>query len=108
MSIVPEQNNLCRGLLGALGTSVINPLTKAIGSGYTFVRSPLPDLSYGSTKGLRSPIQLIFVGVCVLFSPIMMLEWRYGMSWRLERGERERAEKERAVGEAGGGRSRLT
>ena len=31
----------------------------------------------------------------MLFSPIMMLEWRYGMSWRLARGEQERVNEEK-------------
>lgn len=32
--------------------------------------------------------QMIFVGIAVLFSPLVVLEWRMGMRWRKERAAR--------------------
>ncbi|KAA8913644.1 major facilitator superfamily domain-containing protein [Sphaerosporella brunnea] len=62
-------NNLVRCLMGAGGTAVIESMLNAMGRGWCFT----------------------FVGlVCLLMSPILLVERRHGMKWRLARLERER------------------
>ncbi|KAF8308360.1 MFS general substrate transporter [Clavulina sp. PMI_390] len=72
---VTANNNLCRCLIGAVGTAVVNPIMNAIGTGWTMV---------------------IFVAFPILFSPLMVVEWKHGMRWRQERAERNKSAAQKA------------
>ncbi|GAA5956983.1 hypothetical protein JCM21900_006723 [Sporobolomyces salmonicolor] len=67
-------NNLYRCLCGAAGTAFVDPLINKMGAGWAFTF-------------------LSLLNCC--FLPIIFLEWKYGMGWRLERGERIKREQER-------------
>ncbi|GAA5891148.1 hypothetical protein JCM5296_004909 [Sporobolomyces johnsonii] len=67
-------NNLYRCLCGAAGTAFVDPLINKMGAGWAFTF-------------------LSLLNCC--FLPIIFLEYKYGMRWRLERGERIKREKER-------------
>ncbi|BGP33415.1 hypothetical protein JCM10296v2_005216 [Rhodotorula toruloides] len=67
-------NNLYRCVCGAAGTGFVEPLLNRLGAGWSFT-------------------MLSLINVC--FVPLMILEWRYGMKWRLQRFERLKREKER-------------
>lgn len=60
-------NNLARCLVGAAGVAGIEPMIGALGSGASFTSLALVTLT------------------CV---PLMMMEWMWGMCWRLKRVER--------------------
>ncbi|KAF8307791.1 MFS general substrate transporter [Clavulina sp. PMI_390] len=62
-------NNLIRCLTSAAGTAAIDPMTNALGIGWSLV---------------------IFTGFAALLSPLMVLEYHRGMKWRQERAERDR------------------
>ncbi|KAF8307792.1 hypothetical protein DL93DRAFT_2101057 [Clavulina sp. PMI_390] len=62
-------NNLIRCLISAAGTAAIDPMTNALGIGWSLV---------------------IFTGFAALLSPFMVLEYYRGMQWRQERAERDR------------------
>jgi len=64
---VTANNNLVRCIIGAIGTSVVEPMRRAVGMGWTMV---------------------IFVAFSILLSPLMVLEWKMGMQWRQERAGR--------------------
>ncbi|KAF7907514.1 uncharacterized protein EAF01_005100 [Botrytis porri] len=57
-------NNLSRCLLGAAGVAVVQLIIDALGSGVTF---------------------LIFAGITLACSPLLLLEWYHGGRWRMER-----------------------
>lgn len=63
-------NNLGRCLIGAAGTAVVDPLMKAIKIG---------------------PTLMVFTALPACFSPFLILEWKHGMRWRVQRALRERA-----------------
>ncbi|GAA5873210.1 hypothetical protein JCM8547_006816 [Rhodosporidiobolus lusitaniae] len=67
-------NNLYRCLCGAAGTGFIDPLLNRLGAGWGFT-------------------MLSLLNCC--FVPLIVLEWKYGMRFRLERAERLAASKER-------------
>ncbi|TGO61701.1 hypothetical protein BCON_0025g00280 [Botryotinia convoluta] len=60
-------NNLIRCLLGAAGVAVVQLIIDALGSGVTF---------------------LIFAGITLACSPLLLLEWYHGGRWRMERAEK--------------------
>lgn len=60
-------NNLIRCLLGAGGVAVVQMIVDSLGSGMTF---------------------LIFAGVTLGCSPLLLLEWYHGARWKMERAER--------------------
>ncbi|KAF8307810.1 MFS general substrate transporter [Clavulina sp. PMI_390] len=65
---VTANNNLCRCLIGAAGTALVDPIMTGVnGAGWTMV---------------------IFTALPVLFAPFVVVEWRLGMRWRRERAER--------------------
>ncbi|KAI9876711.1 MAG: hypothetical protein M1830_005891 [Pleopsidium flavum] len=70
-------NNLARCSVGAAGVAVIKPLRSAVGNGPAFS---------------------ILAGVAVALSPLLVVEWVFGMRWRVSRMERLR-EKDRAMKE---------
>lgn len=63
-------NNLARCLVGAAGVAGIEPMITALGSGASFT-------------------SLAFVTLACI--PLMLMEWMWGMRWRLERVERLRS-----------------
>jgi hypothetical protein len=65
---VTAANNLYRCLCGAAGTAIIEPLINAIGEGWA-----LTSLSM----------------LCCALTPLIILEWNYGMRFRAERAARE-------------------
>ncbi|KAI5793284.1 major facilitator superfamily domain-containing protein [Geopyxis carbonaria] len=66
-------NNLVRCLMGAGGTAAIESMLKAMGKGWCFT----------------------FVGLlCASMTPLLLVEKKYGMGWRLARAERERKRSE--------------
>ncbi|GAA5864994.1 hypothetical protein JCM3774_003932 [Rhodotorula dairenensis] len=67
-------NNLYRCCAGAAGTGFIEPLLNRLGAGWSFTFLSL---------------------LCCCFSPLVLLEWKYGMRWRAERAERLRQEASR-------------
>ncbi|GAA6014137.1 hypothetical protein JCM10207_006109 [Rhodosporidiobolus poonsookiae] len=70
-------NNLARCLLGAGATAVIDPIISRMGAGWAFTMLSL---------------------ICILFIPTLVVEWRYGSRFRLQRAERkEREEAEKAA-----------
>ncbi|GAA6044652.1 hypothetical protein JCM8097_003129 [Rhodosporidiobolus ruineniae] len=68
-------NNLYRCLCGAAGTGFIDPLLNRLGAGWAFT-------------------MLALLNCC--FVPLILLEWKYGMRFRLERAERSKREKEKS------------
>ncbi|KAI1331900.1 major facilitator superfamily domain-containing protein [Xylariaceae sp. FL0255] len=70
--------NLTRGLLGALATAVINPLIEAVGAGLAFT---------------------IFGLILIVFSPALYLVMKYGIAWRRETAEAQKAKQEKRVSE---------
>ncbi|GAA5888534.1 hypothetical protein JCM6882_008988 [Rhodosporidiobolus microsporus] len=71
---VTAANNLARCLCGAAGTGFVEPLLNRLGAGWGFT--------------MLSLLTLCFV-------PLLYLEYRHGMSFRLERAERIERKKER-------------
>jgi MFS family permease len=68
-------NNLVRCLMGAGGTAAIESMLSTMGRGWCFT----------------------FVGLmCILMCPLLMVERKHGMRWRLERIEREMKREEKA------------
>ncbi|KAI5477719.1 MFS transporter [Pseudohyphozyma bogoriensis] len=67
-------NNIYRCLMGAAGTAFIDPLISALGAGWTFT-------------------MLTLITIC--FTPLILLEWKYGMRIRKARAERVREEERR-------------
>ncbi|OSX67227.1 hypothetical protein POSPLADRAFT_1051377 [Postia placenta MAD-698-R-SB12] len=63
-------NNLVRCSLGAALVSVIDLILNALGAGWTYV---------------------LLAGICVLFSPIMVIMYHYGPRWRARRRARRQA-----------------
>ncbi|KAF8307790.1 MFS general substrate transporter [Clavulina sp. PMI_390] len=66
---VTANNNLIRCLTSAAGTASINPMTNALGIGWSLV---------------------IFTAFGAMLSPLMVLEYKRGMKWRQNRAERDR------------------
>lgn len=62
-------NNLARCSVGAAGVALIEPLLSAVGDGPAFS---------------------ILAGVAVALSPLLLVEWIFGMRWRMQRVERLR------------------
>lgn len=60
-------NNLMRCSVGAAGVAVVEPMIEALTPKYTF---------------------LLLAGITALFSPLLLVELKYGASWRLARAER--------------------
>lgn len=63
-------NNLVRCSLGAALVSVIDLILNALGAGWTYV---------------------LLAGICLLFSPIMVIMYHYGPRWRARRRARRQA-----------------
>lgn len=70
-------NNIIRCLIGAAGVAVVQMIIDVLGSGDTF---------------------LIFAGVTLACSPLLMVEWYHGGRWKMERAEKlnRKAEAKRA------------
>ncbi|ESZ94697.1 hypothetical protein SBOR_4948 [Sclerotinia borealis F-4128] len=70
-------NNLIRCLLGAAGVAVVQLIIDVLGSGVTFI---------------------MFAGITLAFSPLLMVEWYHGGRWKMERAEKvnKKAEAKRA------------
>ncbi|KAE9370433.1 MFS general substrate transporter [Stipitochalara longipes BDJ] len=66
-------NNLMRCSVGAAGVAVVQLIIDAIGAGPTFA---------------------LFAGITAILSPLLVVEWLYGESWRRERKERLKAQEE--------------
>ncbi|KAL1983992.1 hypothetical protein VTN96DRAFT_9677 [Rasamsonia emersonii] len=60
-------NNLMRCSVGAAGVAVVEPMIEALTPKYTF---------------------LLLAGITAVFSPLLLIELKYGASWRLERAQR--------------------
>ena len=60
-------NNLVRCLVGAGGVAVVQVIIDAVGAGPTFA---------------------VWAGVTVLVTPLLVLQWRNGTRWAIERNER--------------------
>lgn len=41
--------------------------------------------------------QVIFTSIPIVFSPLMLLEWKQGMKWRRARAEKVRVKKEKEL-----------
>ena len=61
------KNNVVRCLLGAGMVSIVRPILDALDNGWTFV---------------------FFGGLCVLVSPLLCVEIRWGPFWRQRRGSK--------------------
>jgi hypothetical protein len=61
-------NNFVRCLMGAGGTAVIESMLRAMGRGWCFT---------------------FVAGVCACMAPLLVVERKCGMRWRVEREERE-------------------
>lgn len=70
-------NNLYRCLFGAAGTAVIEPTLSALGPGWTFTMLTL---------------------ITLLFVPLIVIEWFYGMSLRAQRATRILNQKQKKEG----------
>lgn len=66
-------NNLMRCLVGAAGVAVVQPIIDAINPTWTFV---------------------LLAGITLIMTPLVWIEMRWGMGWRLERAERLKRKEE--------------
>lgn len=88
-------NNVYRCLLGAAGTAIIDPVISKLGAGELSHSGPcslaVSDSLYWESIGLAFTM-LSLINVC--FVPLILIEWKYGMQFRLERAHRKQARQE--------------